>query len=300
MRFEDILVECIEDVKADRSSIEDCLDEYPSMRERLEPLLRIALEIREPPYLKPSPGFKLRARVWLMEQIHESGAVAKRPSFRHDNRVKPIPERSRFSMARVVVAIALAVAALGGVTAYAAQASLPGDALYPVKAGTERMGMMMLADDVARAERGLGFADRRIVEIEALVEQGRSEYLDVAAEEYERALNTALAKIEQAGDRGLDTEGITMSVAEATVKHMDALAKVYDEVPPEAEHAIARAMEVSVTGYETAVRALERAGVDVSQLPGIPEGLRERLDDILGEITLPTPAPPGDVPPGQP
>ena len=46
-KFEDILVQCIEDIKAGRASIEDCLDKYPSIREQLEPLLRINLEIRK-------------------------------------------------------------------------------------------------------------------------------------------------------------------------------------------------------------------------------------------------------------
>ncbi len=116
-KFEDILVQCIEDIKAGRSSIEDCLDRYPSMREQLEPLLRIALEIREPPDVKPSPSFKVKARVWLMDQIHGRQAVTKWPWSRYDSQVKSIPYIRRLSMARVIVAtvaISLAVlAALG-------------------------------------------------------------------------------------------------------------------------------------------------------------------------------------------
>ena len=50
-KFEDIFVKHIEDIKVDRSSIEDCLDRYPSMRGQLEPLLKIA--IREPRGVKP-------------------------------------------------------------------------------------------------------------------------------------------------------------------------------------------------------------------------------------------------------
>ena len=69
-KFKDILVQSIEDIKAGRSSVEDCLDKYPFMRGRLEPLLRIALAIPEPPDVKPSSAFKLKARVWLMDQIH--------------------------------------------------------------------------------------------------------------------------------------------------------------------------------------------------------------------------------------
>ena len=118
-KFEDILVQCIEDIKAGRSSIEDCLDRYPSVREQLEPLLRIALEIREPPDVKPSPSFKVRARVQLMDQIHGKQAVTKWPWFRYDSQVKQILYRSRFSMARVIPAavaiIVVVVLAVSGV-----------------------------------------------------------------------------------------------------------------------------------------------------------------------------------------
>jgi len=53
-KIEDILAQCIEDIKAGKSSVADCLDKYPALRKQLEPLLKIALEIREPPDVKPS------------------------------------------------------------------------------------------------------------------------------------------------------------------------------------------------------------------------------------------------------
>jgi hypothetical protein len=139
-KFEDILAQCIEDIKAGRSSIEDCLAKYPSLREKLEPLLRIALEIRQTPDVKPSPAFKIRARVWLMDQIHERRTVTKWPWSRYSSQVKPITYRRRFSMANIILAIILAVSVAGGGTAYASQASLPGDTLYPVKLGIESIG----------------------------------------------------------------------------------------------------------------------------------------------------------------
>jgi hypothetical protein len=78
-RFERMLAQCIDDVKADRSSLEDCLARRLSVRGRLEPLLRLALEIRGAPDIRPSPGFRVRARVWLAEQIHEREAAARWP-----------------------------------------------------------------------------------------------------------------------------------------------------------------------------------------------------------------------------
>jgi hypothetical protein len=136
-KFEDILVQCIEDIKAGRSSIEDCLDRYPSMREQLGPLLRIALEIREPPDVKPSPTFKVKARVQLMDQIHGRQDVTKWPWSRYNSQVKPIPYIRRFSMARVIVAavaISVAVLAVLGVVYWA-----PGTPEQPLGTGTLRL-----------------------------------------------------------------------------------------------------------------------------------------------------------------
>jgi hypothetical protein len=259
-KFEDILVQCIEDIKAGRSSIEDCLDRYPSMREELEPLLKIACEIREPPDIKPSSAFKVKARVQLMDQIHGRQAVRKGLWLRHEGQIKPIPYIKRFSLstAGVIVAIVLALSGLGVGTAYASQASLPGDTLYPLKLATEQAGMMLSPDDDARAERALSFTDKRIREMEALAQKGRSQDLEVAVEQYGHALNMTLSMIEQATDRGLAVEDITVLVAEATARHFLALDEVWDMVPEEAKAAIEHARNVSEMGRENALVALAR------------------------------------------
>jgi len=46
-KSEDTFVKHIEEIERGKSSVEDCLDRYPSVREQLEPLLRTALEIRK-------------------------------------------------------------------------------------------------------------------------------------------------------------------------------------------------------------------------------------------------------------
>jgi len=257
-KFEGILVECVDDIKAGRSSIEDCLDRYPSVREQLEPLLRIALEIREPPDVKPSPSFKVKARVWLMDQIHGRQAVTKWPWSRYDSQVMPIPLRRRFSMASVILVIILTLSALGGGTVYAAQDSLPGDTIYTVKLATEQVRMMLPGDDVAKAERALGFVERRMGEIETLAERGRLQDMSLGVQGYNDALNTTLAGIERASNRGLATGNITARVAEATARHLSVLDKVYDMVPDEAKTAVAHARNVSQTGYFHALAALAR------------------------------------------
>ena len=46
-KSKDIFVKHVKDIERGKSSIEDCLDRYPTVRDQLEPLLRTALEIRK-------------------------------------------------------------------------------------------------------------------------------------------------------------------------------------------------------------------------------------------------------------
>ena len=294
-RFEDILAECIDDIKAGKASVEDCLGRYPSIRGQLEPLLRIALEIRKPPDVKPSPSFKMKARVRLMDEIHGRQVATRWPWSRYNSQAKPATYIRRFSTsaAGVILAIILAVFGLGAGTAYASQASLPGDTLYPIKLATEQAGMVLVGDDVARAERALSFANKRVREMEALAEKERAQDLGLAAEEYGYALNMTLAEIEQADDRGLATENITALVAEATARHLLMLDDVWDMVPDQAKTAVAQAGNISETGRESALAALAKNNtvsateMNIGAMEGRLNRIRARVGDVAAvEIAL--------------
>ncbi|MFW6125618.1 MAG: DUF5667 domain-containing protein [Chloroflexota bacterium] len=255
-RFEDILAQCIDDVKAGRCGIEDCLAKYPSMRSQLEPLLRIASGIQPPLDAKPSPEFRVRARARLMERIRARQSVTKGREPRYNNQIGVIPPRRRFSMIAIVVAIALAVCTAGGGTVYASQDSLPGDVLYPVKLGTEQVWAARPGDDVAKAERALGLAGKRVEEMTALAEKGRAEDLSLAEDKYDAAMNTVVERIEAARGKGLDTAGISELVAASATKQLGVLDTVYDQVPSEATDPITKAGEACMNGLGSALIAL--------------------------------------------
>ena len=255
-KIEDILAQCIEDIRAGTSSVEDCLTKYPSVSKKLEPLLRIALEIREPPDVKPSTAFKVRARVQLMEQIHAMRSVTKWPWFRYTGQVKPITYKRRFSMVSIIVAIVLAVCAAGGGTVYASQDSLPGEVLYPVKLGTEHVRVAFAGGDTNKAELYLTFANRRVEEMTALTEKGRPEKVDIAVNGYDEAIAKATQKMEAASSKGLDIVETSELVAEKTSMHLGVLEGLMETVPEEATGAIEKAIEASKTGQENALRAL--------------------------------------------
>ena len=180
---EDILALCIEDIRSGRSSLAECLERYPSMRQHLEPLLRIALSIQEPPDIKPSNAFRVRARVHLVEQIHAT------------RNVKQTWYPGWLKIAALVVAIVLAASALGTGTAYAAQDSLPGDTLYHVKLGVEQVRRVLNTVDTARVKLELAFAGVRLEEMEALANEA-PDRIGTVTSRYERNIAMAIERTE--------------------------------------------------------------------------------------------------------
>jgi hypothetical protein len=185
---------------------------------------------------------------------------------------------------RIVLAIVLALCAAGGGTVYAAQDSLPGDALYRVKLGTEQV-MMWPGDDVAKTERALSFAERRVGEMEALAGTGRSHDLDLAVEKYGYAVSTTVAAMKKARNGGPVAEEVTERIAEAMTEHLPILDTLFDMVPEEANTAMAYARDVSEIGREDALAALatddamHAAEMNLAAMDGRLTRVRAKLQD---------------------
>jgi hypothetical protein len=161
----------------------------------------------------------------------------------------------------VILAIVLTLSGFGG-TVYAAQDSLPGDALYPVKLGIERLTMMLGGDDVARAERSLNFADKRVREMLTLTERERLGDLGVTADKYCCAMNMSLVRMEaEFGSGGPHAGDIAELVAEAAEQHLSTLNGLHDVVPDEVKPAIERAMMEAQNCYQRAIQVREQLGL---------------------------------------
>jgi hypothetical protein len=183
----------------------------------------------------------------------------------------------------IIVAIVVTLSALGG-TVYAAQDSLPGDALYPVKLGIEEATTMLQGGDVYGAERALNFATKRVREMQTLTERERLGDLGLSADKYCCAMNMSLVRMEVALRNGGSLAGnITELVAEAMAKHLSVLDGVYNVTPDEAKPAMTRAMEQALTCYQTAIQERERLGLQVSGIPTIPAGIQERVEQRIQE-----------------
>jgi hypothetical protein len=152
-----ILDVCLERMRRGES-IEACVLDYPSEAEELEPLLIAAMYARStfrPPSLAPE------ARQAIRRQLHQ--AVAAR---------QPEPQRTTAGWfaplaMRFAVALLVALLSLGGGVA-AAQSSLPGSSLYPLKRASEGVRLRLASSATQRANLHLDFAAARSVEILAL------------------------------------------------------------------------------------------------------------------------------------
>jgi hypothetical protein len=183
----------------------------------------------------------------------------------------------------IIVAIVVVLSALGG-TVYAAQDSLPGDALYSVKLGVEEATMMLGGDDLARAERALNFASKRVREMLTMTERELLGDLGVTADKYCYAMNMSQVRMEAAlGNGGSGADNITQLMAGAMAQHVPALDAVYNVTPDEARPAMTRAMEQALACYENAIQAREQLRLQVSGLPTIPSEIQERVEQRIQE-----------------
>lgn len=68
-KIETILTNCIREIISGKATLAECLDRYPSRRQELESLLKIAFSIQEPQSVKLDSSYKQTAKNQLLQQI---------------------------------------------------------------------------------------------------------------------------------------------------------------------------------------------------------------------------------------
>ncbi len=163
--------------------------------------------------------------------------------------------------------------------------TLPGSPWYAFKRMSEGIGTFFTFGDAAKAERFLELSERRLAEAERLAAKGEQELAEEAVGRYQRQLENALARAESAKERGLDVDEVLEKVSEATLKHQEVLAGVYEQVPEQAKPAIERAMNAGMRGHEEALDAIngERGETLRQQFKEREQEARRRIEDLREE-----------------
>jgi hypothetical protein len=197
-KIENIFNECLENLISGKETIEQCLKRYPDQAGELEPLLRTAVSLNKAVDIEPAPETKARIRYNLQRKIAETG-VPRKPSW--------FSLQPRWALSAVAIMFMFVV---GGSTFLFADSSMPGSLLYPVKLFTENLSIKLAGSDTAKAELSLTFADRRIDEMDYMLQN--STYNEARVDEVS---NSYIAYVDSVNTLTYGSEANTSSSMEA-------------------------------------------------------------------------------------
>jgi hypothetical protein len=270
MKKEEILANCIEEIRSGKSTVEDCVNRYPALGKELRSLLEIAAALKTVEVI-PSPEFKERVKGHLFEEIRNSPVKISRPLWTW-HEMKPAK-----ALALVLIGVLILVLAGGG-TVYAAQSSVPGDALYPVKTGVENIQLAVTPGAVAKAQLHLKLAQRRINEVTQQVKMNHgvnAQALEAITRQYDAALKEL--------SKSSNTAAVNNTLSRLSIKSLDQELEL-EQVLPKASQVSQPILQqiIDVTRRGNTIAQIAYANHDfLEQQPSITD---ETLD--AGQFTI--------------
>jgi hypothetical protein len=202
--------------------------------DELRPLAGLALELRRtlaPAAATASTRDRMLSRV--VRRIRSQAPPAQSRPARQPRRIFIL--RPAYAIASLAMVLTLA---FGTGAAYAAESTLPGDALYPVKLGLEEARLALSLTVAGDASLAASFADRRLAEIETLTARGR--WVDAG-----RALGaypTFVDELVRLEAQITDADKAARIEAQLA-RHLEVLERVRGQAPESAQPALLQAME---------------------------------------------------------
>jgi hypothetical protein len=270
----DIILEtCLDRIRTQDWSIDDCLEQYPVHQGALEAPLRAAARLQRAQAIAPSLRFKENASERLQARLRSSGRL---PVTRPAVVRTPLSNRWSFSVIKRFAALAavlgLIVALAAGTTgvAHAADGAVPGDTLYSIDRGMEHLELSLTKDSNKALRRQISFTDERLDEVEELAERGNIGHLEEAIDNYDQSVLDITQLAGTVSEQSDDT--LSQLVDQTFSKHQSRLGTLLGKVPEQAQKGIQRALEASSKGHESALKALNGNKHDDSRPGNEPPG----------------------------
>ncbi len=240
-RVNEIFDECIEAIKNNEKTVEECLSKYGKISPEFEAMLKASVKLIEAAKFTPTAERKQQARAKLLEAVEKKRWELGIEGNRIGRHAAKAP-RWRAVLLRVGIG-AVAIAMLSGTTVALAQGSLPGSPLYPVKIAVEKARIGLTMDKAKKGELYLGAAKERISELKKLKQNDsyRQDLLNATAEDI------GLADKAFDGSHSKEFEEALDGMAQ---KNREVLEDVLEKVPPSAKPALQRAL-INATGDES-------------------------------------------------
>jgi hypothetical protein len=242
-KLDRMLTKCIQAIEEKGWTVEDCLNQYPSYREELEPILRTAFRLRQARRYVPSTAFRSNAQIRIRKRLQSS---RRSPSFSKTARSSSLKRRGTIAPPRMRLAgsfiplliISLLIIGTGGGIAFAADHARPGDVLYEVDRAIEQVRIRLENDIQQMVRLHLQFADERIKEVVELVEQGDLRDLSSALADYKEQIGATAPLIQQAQTEGKDIDTLIIETSDTIASQKKKLQDLIEESPIEYETAI--------------------------------------------------------------
>ena len=192
--WEMVAAECLDAVVSGRATIEQCLEQHPDFSEALQPMLLIAVGLRQMPQtVQPSASFTRLAGASLQARL----ASSSRPPL--PARTSPLQVRRTLwqqfswhpvtSLPTAIAVGSLVLSLIGAGIVLAANLSRPGDPLYGLDRALEQASLA-LADDETRTQLELEMAQERLDEAGQLEQLGRQDDATQALNDYQALVDS--------------------------------------------------------------------------------------------------------------
>lgn len=251
----EVLDSCLRQIQQGELTIEDCLLRHPELADQLHPLLLAATAaMAQLAPDGPSPQFRSGSRARLLNLSR-----ARRKKGRHQAAPRRrLRWRPAYALGSLLMALALLAGSVG--VAYAAGEALPGDSLYGLKRGIERVALTISPTDDGDARLLLRHADRRVDELGQLLQSGRLDELQPALSGYRSAIDEILA-LNRTDPAQLD------EVDRALSQHEAALQAAIERAPNPALPALMGALNHAQQGHQI-VEQIRSGGRPSDLAPG--------------------------------
>lgn len=206
--FTDVLAECIESIENKNRSIAECLARYPEFSHELGQLLPIMVEIKDAPEIRPTLSFREHSKQRLLGKISPVpvGNMTILGALRHKLDSFHFRQSSwRYKMTWIMSILVIASILIGGGTALAADAAVPGEILYPLDRAIEMLQIRLNNSPQQRVALQLRFAEERVLEAQELASGEQGDRLNVALGNYGESIASVAKTISSSSEADKET-----------------------------------------------------------------------------------------------
>lgn len=234
----------LEVILSGRMTLEQFLAEHPDQAAEIRPALETAVWlVAQQDSLHSRPGFMPASRKRVLERIHQE---AGRQDAQHAFFGFLLPRRMGMRWAGVFTAAVMLFSSTGGLVS-AAQGSLPGEFLYPVKRASEQVVEGMTLDELQRVELNSRFTGRRLDEAAALMTGRKYEAAEPALDAFEAQASRTVALLQEVSAGQAETkEALAVAVEEDLLRQAGRLQAMQGVSPAAMSGRLAQAQAASV------------------------------------------------------